>query len=165
MHLNFTQLWRRVVRQEGRRRVEPAAGKESRGRRLRVGSSPLDTLQTFHLLPPATSKTEPPRYRKCAFRRLQFELMVRMEPAVLGVWRTLSCETSGPTTRRPTLTHRGQGPSLGRLGKYPAHPLTGAQHIGRAFWAAMGGHALVGSASGKGELDKPASQKRCCAPN
>ena len=115
------------------------------------GSESAPHLLTPSNFPFATSKTEPPRYRKCAFRRLQFELVAKMEPAVLGVWRTLSCETSGPTTRRPTLTHRGQGPSLGRLGKYPAHPLTGAQHIGRAFWAAMGGHALVGEAgSGKG---------------
>ena len=44
-----------------------------------------------------------------------------------------------------THTHRGQGASLGRLGKYAAHPPTGAQHIGRAFWAGMGGRALVGS--------------------
>ena len=34
LHLNFTQLWRRAVQQEDRRRVELVAGKESRGWRV-----------------------------------------------------------------------------------------------------------------------------------
>ena len=110
-------------------------------------SAQLLPAQTFHLLQAKPSHASEVRVLiGCSRLSLNEEYGTRS----MG-WRPLSSDTSDPATQRLTLTHtQGARGSLGRLGKYAAHPLTGAQHIGRAFWAAMGGRALVGSGWGGG---------------